>query len=163
MHRHRVAAGCRRRPRGAGSVAVAERGRDRGVEPFSVLLPELLETVSKYFGIDMDKPWSKLTKPHQTVLLEGTGEKKIRFGYKNQYGHERWYEAPFEGVVANLQRRYDETQSEYLKQELERYMSDKPCPACKGMRLKPESLAVTVADRNIAQVARLAVSGSIDF
>jgi excinuclease ABC subunit A len=125
--------------------------------------PELLESVSKYVGIDMDRPWSKLTKQQRDLLLKGTGEKKIRFGYKNQYGHSRWYEAPFEGVIANLQRRYEETQSEYLKAELERYMSDKPCPACDGMRLKPESLAVTVADRNIAQVARLSVSGSIGF
>jgi len=125
--------------------------------------PELLESVSKYFGIDMDKPWSKLTRQQRDLLLNGTGEKKIRFGYKNQYGHSRWYEAPFEGVIANLQRRYDETQSEYLKAELERYMSDKPCAACNGMRLKPESLAVTVTDRNIAQVARLSVSAAIAF
>jgi len=125
--------------------------------------PELLETVSKYFGIDMDKPWSKLPKAQRDVLLNGTGDKKIKFGYRNQYGHERWYEAPFEGVVANLQRRYEETQSEYLKQELERYMSDKPCPACKGRRLKPESLAVTVDGRNIAEVCELSVSGAIDF
>jgi excinuclease ABC subunit A len=125
--------------------------------------PELLESVSKYFGIDMDKPWSKLPKQQRDVLLNGTGEKKIRFGYKNQYGHSRWYEAPFEGVIANLQRRYEETQSEYLKAELERYMSDKPCPACKGRRLKPDSLAVTVADRNIAEVSELAVSASIAF
>jgi len=125
--------------------------------------PELLESVSKYFGIDMDKPWSKLTKPQRDVLLNGTGEKKIRFGYKNQYGHSRWYEAPFEGVIANLQRRYEETQSEYLKAELERYMSDKPCPACKGRRLKPESLAVTVAGHNIAEVCALAVSTAIGF
>ena len=125
--------------------------------------PELLESVSKYFGIDMDKPWSKLTKQQQNVLLNGTGDKKIRFGYKNQYGHSRWYEAPFEGVVANLQRRYEETQSEYLKAELERYMSDKPCAACKGQRLKPESLAVTVSDRNIADVTKLSVSTAIAF
>jgi excinuclease ABC subunit A len=125
--------------------------------------PELLESVSHYFGIDMDKPWSKLTKQQQGLLLNGTGEKKIRFGYKNQYGHSRWYEAPFEGVVANLQRRYDETQSEYLKAELERYMSDKPCPACKGRRLKPESLAVTVTGQNIADVTRLSVDGAIAF
>ncbi|HEY6114990.1 MAG TPA: excinuclease ABC subunit UvrA [Candidatus Dormibacteraeota bacterium] len=125
--------------------------------------PELLESVSKYFGIDMDKPWSKLTKQQRDMLLSGTGEKKIRFGYKNQYGHSRWYEAPFEGVIANLQRRYEETQSEYLKAELERYMSDKPCAACKGMRLKPESLAVTITDRNIAEVARLSVSASVEF
>jgi excinuclease ABC subunit A len=97
------------------------------------------------------------------VLLNGTGDKKIRFGYKNQYGHSRWYEAPFEGVIANLQRRYQETQSEYLKTELERYMSDKPCPACKGRRLKPESLAVTVANHNIAEVCVLPVSTAISF
>ena len=125
--------------------------------------PELLESVSKYFGIDMDKPWSKVPKQHRDVLLNGTGDKKIRFGYKNQYGHSRWYEAPFEGVVANLQRRYEETQSEYLKAELERYMSDKPCPTCKGRRLKPESLAVTVSSRNISEVAELSVGASIDF
>jgi len=125
--------------------------------------PELLESVSKYFGIDMDKPWSKLPKQQRDMLLNGTGDKKIRFGYKNQYGHSRWYEAPFEGVIANLQRRYEETQSEYLKAELERYMSDKPCPTCKGRRLKPESLAVTVADRNIADVSALSISGSIAF
>src|SRR5213082_2858203 len=125
--------------------------------------PELLESVSKYFGIDMDKPWSRLPKQQRDMLLNGTGDKKIRFGYKNQYGHSRWYEAPFEGVVANLQRRYEETQSEYLKAELERYMSDKPCPTCKGTRLKPESLAVTVSGHNIAEVCRLAVSRAIDF
>jgi len=125
--------------------------------------PELLESVSKYFGIDMDKPWSKLNKPHRDALLNGTGEKKIRFGYKNQYGHERWYEAPFEGVVANLQRRYQETESDFLKAELERYMADKPCPACKGQRLKPESLAVTVASNNIAEVCRLSISAAIAF
>src|SRR5438067_9251714 len=125
--------------------------------------PELLESVSKYFGIDMDKPWSRLPKQQRDVLLNGTGDKKIRFGYKNQYGHSRWYEAPFEGVIANLQRRYEETQSEYLKAELERYMSDKPCPTCKGRRLKPESLAVTVAGKNIADVCTFSIGGAIDF
>ncbi len=125
--------------------------------------PELLESVSKYFGIDMDKPWEKLTKQQQNVLLNGTGDKKIRFGYKNQYGHSRWYEAPFEGVIANLQRRFEETQSEYLKAELERYMSEKPCPTCKGRRLKPESLAVTVSGSNIAEVSELSVGKSINF
>src|SRR5579864_7779366 len=125
--------------------------------------PELLESVCKYFSIDMDKPWEKLPKQQRDVLLTGTGEKKIRFGYKNQYGHSRWYEAPFEGAVANLQRRYEETQSEYLKAELERYMSDKPCPTCKGRRLKPESLAVTVADHNIADVCERSVSSAITF
>src|SRR5436305_5977760 len=109
----------------------------------------------------MDKPWSKVPKQHRDVLLNGTGDKKIRFGYKNQYGHSRWYEAPFEGVIANLQRRYEETQSDYLKAELERYMSEKPCPACSGCRLKPESLAVTVAGHSIADVCGLSVTKAI--
>src|SRR5438128_6585100 len=99
---------------------------------------------------------------HDTILIE-TYEKKISFRNKNQYGHSRCYEAPFEGVVANLQRRYEETQSEYLKAELERYMADKPCPACKGQRLKPESLAVTVDGRNISDVCTLSISNAIDF
>src|SRR2546422_6065198 len=81
----------------------------------------------------------------------------------NQSGHARWYEATSEGVVANLQRRYEETQSESLKAQLERYLADKPCPACKGQRLKPESLAVTVAGRNIADVSALSSSTSIAF
>src|SRR5450756_1034856 len=125
--------------------------------------PELLESVGKFFGIDMDKPWSKLNKQQRDVLLNGTGDRKIRFGYKNQYGHSRWYEAPFEGVIANLQRRYQESQSDHLNAELERYMSDKPCPACKGRRLKPESLAVTVANHDIAEVCVLSISDAIGF
>ncbi|MDQ2923186.1 MAG: excinuclease ABC subunit UvrA, partial [Candidatus Dormibacteraeota bacterium] len=125
--------------------------------------PELLASVCKFFSIPMEKPWSQLAKQQRDVLLNGTGEKKIRFGYKNQYGHARWYEAPFEGVVANLDRRYHETQSEHLKAELEQYMSDKPCPTCKGRRLKPESLAVTVADHNIAEVCALSISTAISF
>ena len=125
--------------------------------------PELLESVCKFFGIPMEKPWSKLSKQQRDVLLNGTGEKKIRFGYKNQYGHARWYEAPFEGVIANLQRRFQETQSEHLKAELERYMSDKPCPTCKGRRLKPESLGVTVANHNIAEVCALSINTAISF
>src|SRR5438874_2861782 len=125
--------------------------------------PELLDSVCRAFGIDMDKPASKLTARERELLLSGTQGKKIKFGYTNQYGVRRWYEAPFEGVVANIQRRYDETESDFLKQELEKYMSDKPCPTCKGKRLKPESLAVTVADRDIADVCKLSVSGAIGF
>src|SRR5438105_1517535 len=125
--------------------------------------PELLESVSRAFGIDMDKPASKLSVKERDLLLNGTSGKKIRFGYTNQYGVKRWYEAPFEGVLANIQRRYDETESEFLKQELEKYMSEKPCPACKGKRLKPQSLAVTIADRNIADVCDFSVGGAIGF
>jgi excinuclease ABC subunit A len=125
--------------------------------------PELLEAVCKHFKIDMRKPWSKLTAEQRRVLLEGTGRDKIRFTYTNQYRHKRWYEASFEGILANLGRRHSETESEFVKEELEKYMSDKPCPTCHGQRLKPESLAVTITDRNIAQVCELSVSAAIEF
>src|SRR5919199_188179 len=125
--------------------------------------PEMLEAVSEAAGIDMEKPVGELTQKQRDLLLHGTGSRKIRFRYRNQYGLRRHYEATFEGVLANVQRRYDETESEYLKAELERYMSEKPCPACGGARLKPESLAVTVAGQNIAQVTRLSVTQADAF
>jgi excinuclease ABC subunit A len=125
--------------------------------------PELLESVCRHFKIDIRKPWRRLAQKERDLLLQGTGTRKIRFTYSNQYGHRRWYEAPFEGVVANLQRRYAETESEYLKEELEKYMAERPCPACRGRRLKPESLAVTVGGRNIAELCQLSVTGAIEF
>src|SRR5207245_5804664 len=66
-------------------------------------------------------------------------------------------------ILANLQRRHGETESEFVKEELEKYMSDKPCPSCHGLRLKPESLAVTIADRNIAEACQLSVAAAIDW
>ncbi len=129
----------------------------------SFFYPELLESVCAHIGIDMDKPVRKLTQKERDLLLNGTGSRKIKFTYSNQYGIGRWYAAPFEGVVRNLQRRYQETESEYVKEELEKYMTQKPCPSCRGRRLKPESLAVTVGDRNIAEFCELSVSAAMAF
>jgi excinuclease ABC subunit A len=139
---------------------------DGAIAPWSksnFFYPELLDAVAKHFKIDMRKPWGKLSAEHRKVLLEGTGGNKIRFTYTNQYRHKRWYEASFEGILANLQRRYAETESEFVREELEKYMSDKPCPTCKGKRLKPESLAVTVAGRDIADLCELSVVAAIEF
>ena len=129
----------------------------------SFFYPELLESVCRHFGIDMQKPVKKLTQKERDVLLHGTGGKKIKFVYMNQYEIARQYQAPFEGVIQNLQRRYQETESEYVKEELERFMTQRPCPACNGARLKPESLAVTVGERNIAEYCRLSVAAAMAF
>ncbi|MDQ6918260.1 MAG: excinuclease ABC subunit UvrA [Candidatus Dormibacteraeota bacterium] len=139
---------------------------DGAIAPWSksnFFYPELLDAVAKHFKIDMHRPWGKLSAEHRKVLLEGTGGNKIRFTYTNQYRHKRWYEASFEGILANLSRRHNETESEFVREELEKYMSDKPCPTCQGKRLKPESLAVTVAGRDIADICELSVVGAIDF
>lgn len=125
--------------------------------------PELLEALAETYDIDMDKPWEKLSAAERGIVMKGTGKKKISFEYRNQYSSDRRYEAPFEGVLANLQRRYNESGSDYVKEEMETYMSDKPCPACNGQRLKPSSLAVTVVGRNIAEVCELSISGAKEF
>ena len=140
--------------------------REGAIAPWSksqFFYPEMLEAVCDAAGIDMDAPVSELTKKQLDLLLNGSGKQKVRFGYRNQYGARRYYEATFEGVLANVQRRYDETESEFVKAELDKYMSDRPCPACNGARLKPESLAVTVADRSIAQTCALSVTQAVAF
>src|SRR2546421_691042 len=152
---------------GGGAVIIAPQGGapEEGLRPTGAkggLSPRSIGGEEIQMTQDYECPYAGTNVP-DTEPHNGTVDKKILFCYKNQYGHSRWYEAPFEGVVANLQRRYEETQSEYLKAELERYMSDKPCPTCKGRRLKPESLAVTVSSRNIAEVAELSVGASIAF
>jgi len=125
--------------------------------------PEMLEAVCEAAGIDMDAPVETLTKKQLDLLLNGSGRQKVKFGYKNQYGLRRHYESAFEGVLANVQRRYDETESEYVKADLEKFLSERPCPACHGTRLKPESLAVTVAGRSIAQACALSVTEAMAF
>ena len=140
--------------------------REGAIVPWShsqFFYPEMLEAVCESAGIDMDVPVSEFGKKQLDLLLHGTGKQKVRFGYRNQYGARRHYEASFEGVLANIQRRYDETESEYVKAELDKYMSDRPCAACKGARLKPESLAVTVAGRSISQTCALSVTQAVAF
>src|SRR5262249_43773320 len=90
-------------------------------------------------------------------------KQKIKFGYRNQYGVKRHYESTFEGVLLNVQRRYDETESEFVKAELDKFMSERPCPACRGSRLKPESLAVTVAGQSISETCRQSVTRAVQF
>src|SRR5215471_1097393 len=125
--------------------------------------PEMLEAVAESAGIDMDAPVSELTRKQLDLLLNGSGKQKIKFGYRNQYVVKRAYQSTFEGVLLNVQRRYDETESEFVKAELDKFMSERPCPACGGARLKPESLAVTVAGQSIAQTCRQSVTQAVAF
>jgi excinuclease ABC subunit A len=112
--------------------------------------------LSKEYGFSLDTPWLELSDEVKRVLLYGTGERKLHIQYKRDYGSGE-FDAAFEGVISNLERRYRETQSDYMKREIESYMSQIPCPECHGKRLKPESLAVTVEGSSIAQVSDLTV------
>ncbi len=116
----------------------------------------ILEALAQRYAFDMHTPWKELSKDLQQTLLYGTPE-KLTIRYTPQHGHTRTYNVNFEGVIPNLDRRYKQTESEGIREEIEGYMSARICPDCRGARLKPEALAVTVGGRNIVQVTRLSI------
>lgn len=115
-----------------------------------------LAALGDKYGFDMDTPFNKLSEQARHAILYGTGNERIHIEYHREFG-EGSYDSPFEGVIPNLERRYKETQSDYMKHEIEEYMANIPCPDCKGKRLKSESLAVTVSGMNIAQLSDMTV------
>ena len=121
-----------------------------------------IEAVAEYCGFSLDTPVKDLPKSALDVLLYGTKGKAIRMVRKGPYGKGE-YTAPFEGIVNNLERRYKETQSNWMREELETYMRQVPCPECHGSRLKPESLAVTVGGLNIMEFSEKSVTEALQF
>jgi len=111
----------------------------------------LIASVAEAYEIDLDKPWAKLKKLEKEVFLYGTGSERHQVSYTNRFGRRRSYKVRFEGIVNNLERRYEETDSESNRERIESYMAEQPCPDCKGARLRPESLAVRVGGISIAE------------
>ncbi|TMJ15226.1 MAG: excinuclease ABC subunit A, partial [Bacillati bacterium ANGP1] len=123
---------------------------------------ELLRALADAHGVDMHTPVRRLPREFIRVLLRGS-DQEIRVKYHNRWGAFRQYDTQFEGVIPFLERRYQETDSEYMKEEIEQYMTTAPCPDCGGTRLKKESLAVTVGGRSIAEATALTVRGAQHF
>ena len=123
---------------------------------------QTLEALGRRYKFRLDKPWSELPEEARRVILHGSGADEIRFAYDDGL---RAYEVnkPFEGVVANLERRYKETESEWSREEIQRYMTATPCEACHGFRLKPEALAVKIDGQHIGEVSLLSVSAAIEW
>ncbi|MDQ0254566.1 excinuclease ABC subunit A [Evansella vedderi] len=119
--------------------------------------PQLLKSVCDHFGIDMDVPLNKLPKHQVEKILGGSGNEKIYFRYENEFGNVREKEIYFEGVIHNVARRYSETSSDWIREQMEGYMAQKPCPKCKGNRLREESLAVKVGGKHIGEVTRFSI------
>ena len=111
-----------------------------------------LEGAARVYKIDLDKPVDELTEKQLDIVLYGTNGKEIDMRYKSANGNEFKFKRAFEGVVTNLERRYRETNSEYIRSKISEFMSDRPCPTCGGARLNPAALAVTVGDVNIITV-----------
>lgn len=118
--------------------------------------------LAKHYHFSLDTPFKDLDKKVQDILLYGTKGEKIQVEYQRSYGSST-YMTEFEGIVNNLQRRHKETSSDWMRSELEGYMSNNPCPACHGRRLKPQILAVTIGGKNINEVTELSVSQAIQF
>ncbi|MCI8553449.1 MAG: excinuclease ABC subunit UvrA, partial [Clostridiales bacterium] len=120
------------------------------------------EGLARHYHFSLDTPFCQLPKKIVDILLYGTHGEKIEMVRKKEYGSGT-YQAEFEGILNNLQRRHKETNSDWMREELESYMSEVPCPECHGARLKPESLAVTVGGINIAEFSRQSVADALAF
>ncbi|APH37295.1 excinuclease ABC subunit UvrA [Bacillus velezensis] len=125
--------------------------------------PQLLQAVCRHYGIDMETPVKDLPKHQLDKVLYGSGNERIYFKYENDFGQVRENEIEFEGVLRNIERRYKETSSDYIREQMEQYMSQKSCPTCKGYRLKKEALAVLVNGRHIGTITELSVGDALEF
>ncbi|TML51472.1 MAG: excinuclease ABC subunit A, partial [Actinobacteria bacterium] len=123
----------------------------------------VIQAIADRYEIDTSRPWAELTEAEQDRFLNGTDGEKIYVQYRNRMGRRRQYMLAFDGIVASLQRRYRETDSSTARERIEEYMSLRPCPVCKGARLKPEVLAVTVGDRSIHDFTTLSVARALSF
>jgi excinuclease ABC subunit A len=123
----------------------------------------LLHAVAEHVGFRMDTPWERLPAAVQAILLEGLGDEQVHVRYRNRFNRERAYYTNFEGVIAYLDRRHREAESDSARERWEGYLRDIPCPSCRGTRLKPESLAVTMGGRSIAEVAEMSIADAAGF
>jgi excinuclease ABC subunit A len=128
----------------------------------SLYFHQMIDAICKHYGIDGYTPFKDLPEKVQQVFLYGSGEEEIKFRYE-QDKRRHFFKRPFEGIVPNLERRYRDTDSYQIREELEAYMDFRPCPACKGARLKPISLNVTVQDQSIVAITALSIEKALSF
>lgn len=125
--------------------------------------PQLLESVCRHFDIKMDVPVKKIPEKKMDILLNGSTKEKMTFRYENDRGGVRERKIYFEGVLENINRRYHETSSDYIREQMEQYMTSKPCPTCKGHRLRKESLSVKINDHHVGQVTDMSIKNAMAF
>ena len=122
----------------------------------------VVASVAELGGFSVDVPWEKLKKAEQKLVLYGAGGRQVHLKYRNRYGRQRSFHTAYEGIVPWLQRRHSESDSEFLRDNLEGFLREVPCPECGGARLRPESLAVTVGAYNIFELCSLSIGTAVD-
>ncbi len=124
---------------------------------------QLIEAISQRYGVDLDTPWEDLPDSSRDFFLYGTNGDRVQVSYRNRFGRRRSYATRFEGIVPGLARRYRETESELSREKIEEYMTLRPCPECRGARLRPESRAVLVAGTPIHEFTELSARRAIEW
>ncbi len=124
---------------------------------------QMIEAVSNHYGIDLNTPMDDLSDDLVDVVLYGTKGEEIPVHYSSREGRESTYNTSFEGVIGNLERRYQETSSEYVRGKIQEYMTERPCPVCKGMRLRQEALAVLIDGKNIVEITTQPVQDTLKW
>jgi len=128
----------------------------------SVYFQQMLDAICQHYHVDVYTPYKDLPRKVQEIFLHGSGKEAIKF-YFERDDHRHYYKRPFEGVIPNLERRYRETESYVIREEIEKFLSIQPCPSCKGARLKPVPLAVTLHHLSIQDVTALSIERTYDF
>jgi excinuclease ABC subunit A len=123
----------------------------------------MLHSVANKYGFSVHTPVKNLTEEQLNIIIYGSRGRPVTVTHETQLGKHYEWDTSFEGVIPNLERRYRDTESDYVRSEIERYMTSKPCPACKGLRLKPEALAVTVGDLSISKVTAMSIELALDW
>jgi excinuclease ABC subunit A len=124
---------------------------------------QLIQAIAERYEIDLETPWDELPDGSQDFFLHGTNGDRVHVAYRNRFGRRRSYSTVFEGIVPNLERRYRETDSEFTREKIEEYMTLRPCPACEGARLRPESRAVLVAGTPIHEFTALSARRALEW
>ncbi|MEP1741616.1 MAG: excinuclease ABC subunit UvrA [Kangiellaceae bacterium] len=138
-------------------------GAIRGWDRRSVYYFHMLKSLAKHYKFDIEKPFEKLSKKVQNIILYGSGKTKIEFTYSNDRGDVMQRNHRFEGVIPNMQRRYHETESMAVRDELQKYMTKQSCPSCSGSRLKEEARHVLIKKRNLPSLTRLPIDEAFEF
>src|SRR5512133_13829 len=146
-----------------GSGSIAEGALLPWATGSSSFYDAVINAICERYEIDPDTPWDELSEDAQNLFLYGTQGERVYVQYRNRMGRKRSYMLAFEGIVPSLQRRYKDTDSSHQRERIEEYMSFRPCPVCKGARLKPEVLAVTVGEHNIHEFTRFSISRALEF
>jgi excinuclease ABC subunit A len=138
------------------SLTLAQ-GAIRGWDKRSLYYFQQLQAVGEHYGFDLDTPFEALSEQHRQIILHGSGNDKVNFYYRNDRGERVKKAHPFEGVINNLERRYRETESEAVREDLARYLNMHACPACHGSRLRPEARHVYIDQRTLPDLVRLPI------